>query len=59
MNLYSGSTGGATLEAGTVTFDNVVVGSTVNYIADLLEKPESPDGPSAVSKPYYGNRHRY
>jgi hypothetical protein len=59
MNLYSGSTGGATLEAGIVTFDNMVVGSTVDYVVELLEKPESPDGPSAVSKPYYGNRRHY
>jgi hypothetical protein len=59
MNLYSGSTGGATLEAGIVTFDNTVVGSTVNYIVELLEKTESPDGPATVSKPYYSGHRRY
>jgi hypothetical protein len=59
MNLYSGSTGGATLEAGIITFDNIVVGSTINYIVELLERTESPDGPATVSKPYYGNHRRY
>jgi phosphatidylserine/phosphatidylglycerophosphate/cardiolipin synthase-like enzyme len=56
MNLYSGSTGGATLEAGIVSFDKTVVDSAVKYIVELLEKPESSDGSTTVSKPYYRNR---
>lgn len=59
MNLYSGSTGGATFEAGIVSFDKTVVDSTAKYVVELLEKTESPDGPNAVSKPYYRNSHRY
>jgi hypothetical protein len=59
MNLYSGSTGGATFEAGIVSFDKTVVDSTVKYVTELLEKPESPDGPNAISKPYYRSNHRY
>jgi phosphatidylserine/phosphatidylglycerophosphate/cardiolipin synthase-like enzyme len=41
MNLYSGSSGGATKEAGIVSIDKKVVESTANYILDLLDKPES------------------
>ena len=43
MNLYSGSTGGATLEAGIVSFDKKVVDSASKYVIELLEKPESSD----------------
>jgi phosphatidylserine/phosphatidylglycerophosphate/cardiolipin synthase-like enzyme len=43
MNLYSGSTGGATLEAGIVSFDKKVVDSATKYVVELLEKPESSD----------------
>jgi phosphatidylserine/phosphatidylglycerophosphate/cardiolipin synthase-like enzyme len=43
MNLYSGSTGGATFEAGIVSFDEKVVDSATKYIFGLLEKPESTD----------------
>ena len=43
MNLYSGSTGGATFEAGIVSFDKKVVDSAAKYIFELLEKPESTD----------------
>lgn len=43
MNLYSGSTGGATFEAGIVSFDKIVVDSAAKYIVDLLDKPESVD----------------
>ena len=49
MNLYSGSTGGGLLEAGIVSFENKVVESATKYIADLLEKPESPDISSTSS----------
>jgi phosphatidylserine/phosphatidylglycerophosphate/cardiolipin synthase-like enzyme len=48
MNLYSGSTGGATFEAGIVSFDKQVVDSSSKYIDELLEKPESTD-PTATS----------
>ena len=53
MNLYSGSTGGALLEAGIVSFEKKVVDSATNYIIKLLEKPESID--TAAS----GNRYSY
>ena len=43
MNLYSGSTGGATFEAGIVSFEKKVVDSATEYIVELLEKPESAD----------------
>lgn len=43
MNLYSGSTGGATLEAGIVSFDEKTVDSAAKYVVDILEKPESAD----------------
>ncbi len=59
MNLYSGSTGGATLEAGIVSFDKIVVDSATKYVLELLEKPESSDGSTAAAKPYYRNNRRY
>jgi phosphatidylserine/phosphatidylglycerophosphate/cardiolipin synthase-like enzyme len=59
MNLYSGSTGGATLEAGIVSFDKTVVDSATKYVLELLEKPESSDGSTAATKPYYRNNRRY
>ncbi len=43
MNLYSGSTGGATFEAGIVSFEEKVVDSATKYVVELLEKPESVD----------------
>jgi phosphatidylserine/phosphatidylglycerophosphate/cardiolipin synthase-like enzyme len=43
MNLYSGSTGGALLEAGIVSFEKKVVDSATKYIVDLLDRPESTD----------------
>jgi len=56
MNLYSGSTGGATFEAGIVSFDKKVVDSAAKYIVELLEKPESTDT-TAGSR--YDWKHRY
>jgi phosphatidylserine/phosphatidylglycerophosphate/cardiolipin synthase-like enzyme len=56
MNLYSGSTGGATLEAGIVSFDKTVVDSAVKYIVELLEKPESSDPTATKTTTYWKNR---
>ena len=56
MNLYSGSTGGATFEAGIVSFDKTVVDSSAKYIAELLEKPESSDTTAIGSTTYWKNR---
>jgi phosphatidylserine/phosphatidylglycerophosphate/cardiolipin synthase-like enzyme len=56
MNLYSGSTGGATFEAGIVTFDKTVVDSAARYIGELLEKPESSDTTASGSTAYWKNR---
>jgi phosphatidylserine/phosphatidylglycerophosphate/cardiolipin synthase-like enzyme len=58
MNLYSGSTGGALLEAGIVSFDKKVVDSATKYIVDLLEKPESADTDASGSR-YERNYRRY
>ena len=41
MNLYSGSSGGATIEAGMVSIDEKVVETVANYILRLLKEPES------------------
>ncbi len=41
MNFYSGSSAGASWEAGLVSTDNSVVDSVTNYILELKEKPES------------------
>jgi len=49
MNLYSGSTGGTTFEAGIVSFDKKVVDSAAKYVVELLEKPESNDA-NAISR---------
>lgn len=56
MNLYSGSTGGALLEAGIVSFEKKVVDSAAKYIVNLLEKPESAD--TNVSSSGYGRNYR-
>jgi phosphatidylserine/phosphatidylglycerophosphate/cardiolipin synthase-like enzyme len=56
MNIYSGSTGGGSLEAGIVTFEDQVVDSVAKYIATLLEKPESPDLASVKSPNWRNNR---
>ena len=56
MNLYSGSTGGATFEAGIVSFDKTVVDSATKYIVELLEKPESSDTATTNSTNYWKNR---
>jgi phosphatidylserine/phosphatidylglycerophosphate/cardiolipin synthase-like enzyme len=58
MNLYSGSTGGATLEAGIVSFDKAVADSAVKYIIELLEKQESSD-PTAIKTTTYWKNRRY
>jgi hypothetical protein len=58
MNLYSGSTGGALLEAGIVSFDKKVVDSAAKYIVELLEKPESTDTSASGSR-YERNYRRY
>lgn len=58
MNLYSGSTGGALLEAGIVSFDKKVVDSATKYIVDLLEKPESADTNASGSR-YERNYRKY
>ena len=50
MNLYSGSTGGATFEAGIVSFDKKVVDSAAKYVVELLEKPESSDANASGSR---------
>lgn len=41
MNFYSGSSGGASWEAGFVSIEDTVVESVVSSILRLLEKPES------------------
>ena len=41
MNFYSGSSGGASWEAGFVSMEESVVESMVSSILRLLEKPES------------------
>jgi hypothetical protein len=41
MNFYSGSSGGASWEAGLVSMEKTVVESIVDSILGLLEKPES------------------
>jgi hypothetical protein len=41
MNFYSGSSGGASWEAGFVSIEETVVESVVSSILRLLEKPES------------------
>ena len=56
MNLYSGSTGGATLEAGIVSFDKTVVDSAVKFIVELLEKQESSDASATKSANYWKPR---
>lgn len=58
MNLYSGSTGGATFEAGIVSFDKKVVDSATKYISELLEKPESTDT-TATGSNYGWKARRY
>ena len=56
MNLYSGSTGGATFEAGIVSLDKKVIDSAVKYIVELLERPESTDNTAASSTNYWKPR---
>lgn len=56
MNIYSGSTGGGSLEAGIVTFESKVVESVAKYLAALLEKPESPDLASVKSSNWRNTR---
>ena len=58
MNIYSGSTGGGSVEAGIVTFEKSVVESIGKYVASLLEKPESPDLTS-VKSPNWRNTRRF
>lgn len=41
MNFYSGSSGGASLEAGMVSIDHKVAKSATEYILKLFERPES------------------
>lgn len=41
MNFYSGSSGGASWEAGLVSIEKTVVESIADSILELLEKPES------------------
>jgi phosphatidylserine/phosphatidylglycerophosphate/cardiolipin synthase-like enzyme len=57
MNIYSGSTGGGSLEAGIVTFEEKVVESVAKYVATLLEKPESPDLASVKTANWRNTRH--
>lgn len=57
MNIYSGSTGGGSLEAGIVTFERIVVESVGKYVASLLEKPESPDLASVKSTNWRNTKH--
>ncbi len=57
MNIYSGSAGGGSLEAGIVTFEEKVVDSVVKYVAMLLEKPESPDLALVKSSNWRNTRH--
>ena len=56
MNIYSGSTGGGSIEAGIVTFENSVVESIGKYVASLLDKPESPDLTSVKSSNWRNTR---
>jgi phosphatidylserine/phosphatidylglycerophosphate/cardiolipin synthase-like enzyme len=56
MNIYSGSTGGGSLEAGIVTFESKVVEAIAKYVATLLEKPESPDLASVKSSNWRNTR---
>jgi phosphatidylserine/phosphatidylglycerophosphate/cardiolipin synthase-like enzyme len=56
MNIYSGSTGGGSLEAGIVTFESKVIESVAKYVATLLEKPESPDLTSVKSSNWSNTR---
>ena len=58
MNLYSGSTGGALLEAGIVSFEKKVVDSATKYIVKLLEKPESAEPVAGRSRYGYGYKSR-
>jgi hypothetical protein len=58
MNIYSGSTGGGSLEAGIVTFEEKVVEPVAKYVASLLEKPESPDL-AMVKRPTWSNTRRF
>ncbi len=39
MNFYSGSSGGASKEAGMVSMDKQVVGAVTNYIQKLIDAP--------------------
>jgi hypothetical protein len=57
MNIYSGSAGGGSLEAGIVTFENKVVESVMKYVATLLDKPESPDISAVKSSNWRNTRH--
>jgi phosphatidylserine/phosphatidylglycerophosphate/cardiolipin synthase-like enzyme len=57
MNIYSGSTGGGSVEAGIVTFERSVVESIGKYVSSLLEKPESPDLASVKSPNWRNTRH--
>jgi hypothetical protein len=43
MNFTTGSSGGASWEAGLVSTEETVVESVCNSILELLEKPESKD----------------
>ena len=45
MNFYSGSSAGASWEAGLISVEETVVESMVNSILELLEKPESKEMP--------------
>jgi len=45
MNFYSGSSAGASWEAGLISVEETVVESIVNSILELLEKPESKEMP--------------
>ena len=58
MNLYSGSTGGALLEAGIVSFEKTMVDSTTEYVIKLLEKPESAESVAGRSRYGYGYKSR-
>jgi len=55
MNLYSGSTGGATFEAGIISFEKNVIAAAAKEILQLLEKPESADS-NATSTRYWQSR---
>jgi len=45
MNFYSGSSGGASWEAGLVSVEETVVESIANSVLELLERPESKEMP--------------